>query len=1653
MSSKWLFQMRIAGIVTVIATASLGISVPAALAGTLSAHAAVPTAVGVMPPQTQHRPVPARQAAGAEPALSTALPSNPLSTLTGFGLAGWGANWAGELGKGEPDVPVERPEPAGSGALEGRSLSLASSNSGGYTNCAVFAGELYCWGSNSFGELGNGSLDSESVTPVKVDMSGAMAGTTVTQVESIFGSTCAVASGRAFCWGAWWITGLDAPSRVPVAIDTTGVLAGKTVTDIAVLDTGACVIADGAPYCWGGGRYGQLGNGQTPHFEQYPVAVDVSGALAGKLITKLTAAMASVCALASGRAYCWGQNYDGELGNGTTTDSAVPVPVGGVLADKTVTALSGGHALCAIAEAKAYCWGEGLNALLGTGTVYDYYAGPRNELLPAPVDTSGVLAGKAVTAIATADSHGCALADGKPYCWGYNDAGQLGTAIAEGDVVWSPVAIEISGTVLDGKALTGLSAGGGSTLVSYIPPPIGYITLEMTVASQITLTSTGHFHSDATGLNTYIYETSTSGSPELVASCPATATTCSWTGAPSNHLSSYIAIAAPPYIGAGMAPLGQATSNIVTPPAWTLNLTSSNNGLTATSNYDVGNSGSSIQIYDQSQQDSPIVVACVAGSYCSTPGEVGHTYIAAVGAPSYTFAPSPLIVSSNSVGTAGPTGAYETAGGGNAAELGQCYACKADPVNTSNGEYFENHTDLSAPGRGPGLIMARTYSSQRAPFDGPLGYGWSFTYNMSLDIDPLGTVDVHQENGSQLTFTADAGGVYRPAAHALAALVQNPDGTWTYTRRVKEIFVFTAEGRLSQVKDLNGNTTTLTRNAAGQVTTATDGSGRTLTFTYNEGGRIGSVTDPAGRWFGYGYDRAGRLVSTTAPDYKTTRYGYDSLNLVTSITDPRGNTTTNTYDQSRRVSSQTDRAGGTMTFTYAADGTTTTVSPEGRAIAETYSSGQLVKSVRGQGTAQAATWTYAYDQVTFGMTRITDPMNNSVTATYDNSGNRLTATDENGNQEAWTYNALNDVTTHTDPAGTISTYTWDAAGNLVSVSTPLTGSSQAATTTYGYTDPNHSGDRTTITDPNGNTSTQTYTSNGDLASTTDPLGNSASFTYDASGRRLTSLTPSGKKTTYQYDPAGRLKTVIDPLLKQTKFVYDGNGNQTGTTDALARTTITGFDNMNRPTSVAMPDGRSTTTEYDLDGNRTAQTDAAGHVTAYTYDSLNRLTSMTDPLNRSITYAYDGADHLTAVTDASGRVATSTFDPAGRKTGTSYSDGTTPSEIFTYTQLDLPATTIDGSGTTTSSYDSLGRLTTQTNGNAQTTTYTYDLLGHLTGLGYPNGQTVNRTYDAAGRLVTITDWLGKTTSFTPDADGNTVTTTYGNGIAVTKIFDATGQTSAVTAKAGTTTRASFTYLRNAVGNLTKTTTTGITQPVETYKYSPRDQITGVNTGIYGYDQAGNITSLIGGATLAYDNANQPTSYIQSGVTTPITHDQQGNRLSGPGRGTTTAAYTWNQGNELAAANGTAYTYNAAGIRTARTLSGGATQTYAWDTRANVPLMLTDGTTSYIYDDAGNPVEQIDSGGTALYYQHDQYGSTRLLTDSTGTTTSTFVYDAYGNLTAKTGTADTPLRWNGQYQDTDTGLYYLRARYYDPKTSQFISVDLGCCGDFGQWYPMK
>jgi RHS repeat-associated protein len=121
-------------------------------------------------------------------------------------------------------------------------------------------------------------------------------------------------------------------------------------------------------------------------------------------------------------------------------------------------------------------------------------------------------------------------------------------------------------------------------------------------------------------------------------------------------------------------------------------------------------------------------------------------------------------------------------------------------------------------------------------------------------------------------------------------------------------------------------------------------------------------------------------------------------------------------------------------------------------------------------------------------------------------------------------------------------------------------------------------------------------------------------------------------------------------------------------------------------------------------------------------------------------------------------------------------------------------------------------------------------------------------------------------------------------------------------------------------------------------------------------------------------------------------------------------------------------------------GGVTQEFVWDVSGPTPRLISDGNAEYLYGPSGSPVEQIPSSGQPAFYHHDQLGSTRLLTQgSPPIQTTSFAYDSFGNTVQVTGSDSTPFQYAGEYRDSESDFYYLRARYFDPSTAQFLTVD--------------
>lgn len=335
-----------------------------------------------------------------------------------------GTNTYGEVGDNSTALRALSTPVNTTSVLSGKAVTDIST--GTDHSCALAEGAVYCWGRNDNGELGNGTF-TDSLYPVPVTTSGVLAGKTITSLSVGSRHTCVLASAAIYCWGynAYGQLGANGTtdSNVPIAVTTSGALLNKTETAVNAGQFHTCAIASGAAYCWGSNSNGQLGD-NTNVQKIVPTAVNVAGVLAGKTIDSISAGGTHTCAMATGAAYCWGDNTRGQLGDNTVAEKLVPVAVytAGVLSGKTVTKLDSGFSFtCAIATNAAYCWGFNLYGQLGDNTTV-------NKQVPVAVVATGVLSGKTPTTIKAGWYTACVLANSDNYCWGYGPYGQLGTA-------------------------------------------------------------------------------------------------------------------------------------------------------------------------------------------------------------------------------------------------------------------------------------------------------------------------------------------------------------------------------------------------------------------------------------------------------------------------------------------------------------------------------------------------------------------------------------------------------------------------------------------------------------------------------------------------------------------------------------------------------------------------------------------------------------------------------------------------------------------------------------------------------------------------------------------------------------------------------------------------------------------------------------------------------------------------------------------------------------------------------------------------------------------------------------------------------------------------------------------------------------------------
>jgi alpha-tubulin suppressor-like RCC1 family protein len=327
----------------------------------------------------------------------------------------WGFNGSGQLGDGSGDSGPElcsgaagdfgcstRPFPV-AGGLRFRHLSAGST----YTCGVTTEFQAYCWGSDGFGQLGDGSPGNNRLTPFPV-----AGGHQFRLVETNTWHTCGVSypDNRAYCWGAndrgqlgdGTTTNHSTPVRVAGTLRFRQVTVGRSHT---------CGLAtDGRTFCWGWNRYGQIGDRSEVRTRLTPTLV-----ADGHQFRQVDAGADHNCAVTTdNKAFCWGNGRSGANGNGKAYLSFWPKPVSGGLSFDRVSAGST-HTCGETTSNRGYCWGTNSFGEVGDGTT-------SVRLTPVPVQ-----GGLSFAQLSAGDTHSCGKTGaGAAYCWGYNFFGQLG---------------------------------------------------------------------------------------------------------------------------------------------------------------------------------------------------------------------------------------------------------------------------------------------------------------------------------------------------------------------------------------------------------------------------------------------------------------------------------------------------------------------------------------------------------------------------------------------------------------------------------------------------------------------------------------------------------------------------------------------------------------------------------------------------------------------------------------------------------------------------------------------------------------------------------------------------------------------------------------------------------------------------------------------------------------------------------------------------------------------------------------------------------------------------------------------------------------------------------------------------------------------------
>ncbi|SHH96603.1 Putative deoxyribonuclease RhsC [Vibrio aerogenes CECT 7868] len=1027
------------------------------------------------------------------------------------------------------------------------------------------------------------------------------------------------------------------------------------------------------------------------------------------------------------------------------------------------------------------------------------------------------------------------------------------------------------------------------------------------------------------------------------------------------------------------------------------------------------------------------------------------------------------------------------------------HECKegGEPIDLLTGKMFEQRTDFSVAGLLP-LAHQRYYHSGGRRFTGLTGSQWRSGWDRCLtiegkeatftDMDDNQTVfdlpyqdlptrsplmpqwALHRGNCGELILKHKDGLQYW-FEHAVGSQLRltrirdayGNENAFLYERGTLK-WVMLSDQRLVQVETERNRITRMTLcdslknplrelvsfayDKEGRLTQVRGEPGCNFDYQYDKAGQLIRWNDLAKTWVEHDFDDRGRVVATRCADdlwvdqlrydddnhihyYKSafggvTAYHLDARNLPSKIMDAEGHETTQQW-QGDLLVSETNALGETTAYTHDEWGNVTSVTlPDGTAHTYTYNDKGWLTAYTNPAGAQ---WLYEHNKQG-DVTQITDPDRRQWQYTYTSNGLRESVTGPDGSTTRYQYNGRGQLTRLEPATGYGMTFHYDVLDRLMKRESD---NKQVRRWCY---DGKHSQPSQVIYE-DGTTASFRYDIEGNLTEVTDALGHTQRFEYGA------------------FD---RLKSVTDALGATTYYHYNAEGEFAGVTNSKGDQWLYEFDTLGRISTERHYDGRKEQFSYDPAGRMVKRTKPDGHHYHYQYDPCGRLLQAQsfDPHNNPTGkswYEYDEAARLKYAENGdawvemqyspaglllsenlNGTPITHEYDAAGRRT---QMQGTQTARAYQWQQQQLMQLHMGEHDPLKFAYHASGQESARTSEAGFGLFHDWSATGLLThqrlGAGYAQAGrgTVLRQYqyDALDQLTAIEDKRRGHTEFT---------------------LNPNGQISAVRQRKSWETKASF---------------------VQLFGYDSELNLNETGTGS---EYSGNVISMaderLKRQTKQYDNAGRVVEtgrfkyvYDECGRVTTKTESKDGFRPQ-------TTRFIWNDEDRLThieLPDGTRYRYryDPFGRRIAKECLKTQTEThYLWDgnTVVQQSKITADGTqlqsTEYLYEpDTFRPLAQIttdhDTGRERLHY---------IVTDHAGTPQELCTPDGEiqwqgdqhlwgkyqqqrtqvnrGYLEQAVNDAITcDLRYQGQIEDRESGLYYNLNRYFDSDSGQYLSPD--------------